>query len=396
MNELITACLQEETIEHLVDFPRELLNSFESGVITWIIGYTRHFSKSPHVKRVTRKFPHFVPIGGISGIPIEDILEETLERKTNEFVLRKIANVEEKIRSGEAIPLDILHEILRVVSLTSGVAKFSTYDRTLYFRTKGLDYGFKLIDKVTGGAAPGDFDLIVGRLGAGKSTIAQWITYCWWLQEKRILYVSNEMLAGDVFGRIDGMVSSFNPMRLRTETPEALREVLELSAKRAKEGKGEILVPLKRLATPNDVGVMAKNLGVDAVVIDGVYLMSSDTKFAAKWEKVSSVSNAIKQTAMDLEVPILGVTQTKRVGEKDEYDPEDIAYSDALGQDADKVMFIVPNKAIENRVEIQLVKNRYGPPIATVAYIDFETMRVTDETILGSLDDSEPKPGKLW
>jgi hypothetical protein len=115
--------------------------------------------------------------------------------------------------------------------------------------------------------------------------------------------------------------------------------------------------------------------------------MQSAEHHVARWENVAAVSNSLKQAALDLKLPVLGSTQIKRVGGKTDYDPEDIAYSDALGQDADFLIALNPSKAVKQRIEVQLIKNRYGSQVTESIYIDYETMSIIDESVNGKVEN---------
>jgi replicative DNA helicase len=241
--------------------------------------------------------------------------------------------------------------------------------------------GIKIIDSAIGGICNGDFLLIVGRLGTGKSTLATWIVQNWWLRGRRILVVSKEMLASDIFSRIDAMIGFFNPLDIRREE-EGIREKLGVIRHLVgSAGAGEIYVPSSAVGTVDQVYEVAKVLDIDAVIVDGVHLMQATSTTAARWERTADVSNALKQLGISLQRPVIGVSQIKRVGGKREYDPEDIAYSDALGQDADFVMATYPLEKDKGRYEVQLIKNRFGPEIATIIRVDFDTMQVIEESI---------------
>ena len=115
-------------------------------------------------------------------------------------------------------------------------------------------------------------------------------------------------------------------------------------------------------------------LAVDIIIIDGVHLMRPERKFMARWERVAEVSNTLKQGALELGIPILGVSQVKRIGGKTRLDVEDIAYSDALGQDADVVLGIMQEEE-KDRITLELIKNRFGTALLGVSIrIDWKTM----------------------
>jgi replicative DNA helicase len=88
--------------------------------------------------------------------------------------------------------------------------------------------------------------------------------------------------------------------------------------------------------------------------------------------------------ALECHIPVIATTQIKRGAKAEVYDPEDIAYSDAIGQDADFILAIknVPSSTSKHRSEMQLIKNRQGPEITTVIETEFETMSY--EEVLGA------------
>jgi replicative DNA helicase len=206
-----------------------------------------------------------------------------------------------------------------------------------------------------------------------------------------------EMAPSDIFSRLDGIVGSFNPLIIRGEkTRETLKAIdgAEAMVKvTSKEHHGEIFIPKTKLKTPQEVFAMAQYLACDGIIIDGLYLMApNEGKFGSKWERISEISNQIKVGAGDVNIPTLALTQIKRVGGRKElYDPEDIAYSDSIGQDADFVLVSNPSVLDKNKIELQLVKNRFGKEIATICSIDFDKMKLVEESVM-----TEEMTGAEW
>jgi replicative DNA helicase len=193
------------------------------------------------------------------------------------------------------------------------------------------------------------------------------------------------MLASDIFARADGMLGAFDPLRIRTEESDISPKLSVLSHISRTAG-GEIYVPSRSVSTMYEVAELIRITDVDLCIIDGVYLMKASRGYSSRWERVAEVSNTIKEVALDTETPIVGVTQLKRVGAKEDYDPEDLAYSDALGQDADFVMAIRSVDKSIGRIEVQLIKNRFGPEIGAMLRFDYKTMSLIDESIEGMTD----------
>lgn len=404
MNELFTRCLEENDVKWLGDFPEELMEEAEKEINGFILEYTREYGKTPSRKRIMDKFEAFIPFKFEATTwekeeaPIGDIAGQTLNRKLLDMTGRKMREASRAISHEGKVPLEIFAEIEKIHTMSLGVVRYSKFDRSLYFRRSVLNIPFKLINNHIGGLSNGDFLLIVGRLGTGKSTVAQHIAKTVWEEGKRILFVSAEMLSLDVFSRIDAMVGRFNPLDLRKGKSAELDGILGRVLKKVKEEAGEIIIPRSRLLSPNQIAAFAKNLDVDLIIVDGAYLLKpSDGHYSSKWEKVATVSNELKQIALDLDLPLIATAQIKRGASSDEaYTPEDIALSDALGQDSDFVLAIQQNKVIKERAELQLIKNRYGSNCSTQIRIDFETMELIDETIAGKIGAEEAEKWEDW
>jgi len=403
MNELVTRSLEEKRTKYLGQFPAELLSEDEQLIFDYILEFSREYGSSPSVKMVMDHFDYFIPFTFAASSweaeppTIRVVYDQTLSRRILEMSERKMREADTIIKRESRVPLEIFAEIERIHTLSMGVSRYSTFDRELYFRRAAMNLPFKVIDANMGGISKGDYMLVIGRLGTGKSTIAQYIAKRVWEDGGRVLFVSAEMLSLDVFSRIDAMVGKFNPLELRLGKTSAMCDKLEAVHDDVRGHDGEIIVPRNRLISPAQIASFAKNLNVDLIIVDGAYLLQpSEGKYTSKWEKVATVSNELKQNALALNLPLIATAQIKRGADGAAgYTPEDIALSDALGQDADFVLAVYPNKTIKERAELQLIKNRYGSTCATQIYIDFETMTITDETVAGEVAGVKIETEKL-
>lgn len=402
MNEVITRVINENCPHMLAEIPPELLNEDELEVVKFVMEYASRHGRPPSIKRVMEEHETFIPFKFMASrweeeeAPLSDVIEQTIKRKLNEASTRLLRQAQRELDEDGETPIETLHEIERLHVMSLGVNRFSRFDRESYFRRSVMELPFKVINKHIGGISDGDFTLLVGRLGTGKSTIAQYISFRLWEAARRILYVSAEMPGGDVFSRIDAMVGKFNPLELRGGRTDEMAEKLSRVFARVSGEPGEIIVPKNRLISPLEIAGFAQNLQVDLIVIDGAYLLqpSNGTRTNSRWEKVATVSNEIKQMALELNKPVIATAQIKRGANADDYTPEDIALSDALGQDADFVIALKQNQTMKERLELQLIKNRYGSNCATQLNLNFDTMTVVDETVDGAVEDAPPESWK--
>lgn len=83
-----------------------------------------------------------------------------------------------------------------------------------------------------------------------------------------------------------------------------------------------------------------RDLKPDIVFVDGMYLMKDDrsNSRSVDWKNITHISQDLKLTAQEFDIPVVGITQANRGAEqKKGEDLTELSYSDALGQDADAV-----------------------------------------------------------
>jgi replicative DNA helicase len=389
MFELITASLDKKELKYLVDFPEFLKSDWERKVVSWVIEYGSRHSETPSPERLRIEFPEFTLIRADPPIPLSDVYELELEAKKNDYASAILSKSMSELRSGAKLDVDeITKMVVNMTMASSTIMKYTTFDREIYFREgQPLLTGLHLVDNATGGVYPGELMTIIGRLGTGKSTWVQFFMNDWFLnQGKRLLCISKEMPPMDVFARMDAMIGRFNSRVLRDpDSVGEMRNALKVVKKVMGGSTGEIIMPVMPTYKVEQIKLLARNLSADAVIIDGLYhLSSSRGGYASMWEEVRSVSSEVKAMALECHIPVIATTQIKRGAKAEVYDPEDIAYSDAIGQDADFILAIknVPSSTFKHRSEMQLIKNRQGPEITTVIETEFETMSY--EEVLGA------------
>ena len=260
-------------------------------------------------------------------------------------------------------PLPIIKELYETLMLGDvEILKFSTYDRSKYFREKtSFPYGIELLDYYTGGASAGDLIYIFGRLGTGKTTFALWIIKKWLEAGLKVLVISNENRAEDIIAKLDSFIGGWNPLkrRLMDWTPDEEVKIKTVSHI-ASTLDGEIIIPTVPVHSVDDVQSLVHSHSPDVVVIDGVYLLSDNKGDSANWEKLTDVSRNLKRLADGHGVPVVGIHQANRAAIGKHAGIENMAYSDALGQDADLVLALNDEPDSVNELFIECVKNRWG------------------------------------
>lgn len=375
MNELITASLEEANVTLLFQFPRQLISNYEQEMIQWITDYIYKYRKPPTTVRVASAFEYFIPV--TTSDPLGDVYERTLIRKRNIHAREFLVGIQDELKKG-VDPLPYIEKLHSAIKDGNGdVTRYTTFDRSVYYRRPtSYPYGIPQIDRQTGGISQGDLVYTVGRLGTGKTTIALWMVNRWLQAGRRVLMVSNENRADDVIVKIDSFVGGFNPIRKRTmDWSEDDLHRLETVSFIANHMEGEMLVPNQPVRDVKELYTLVNSYQPDVVVVDGIYLMNG-VSGNSNWEKITEVSRSLKQLADGEGVPILGIHQANRNAIGKRMEVENIAYADALAQDADLVLGV--NTEDDGSLFVECLKSRWGRSgWGMFLKIHFDTMRVT-------------------
>lgn len=358
MNGLISRCLELGIVHQLLGFPQVLMTEREKKMVEWIEHYLAKYSQPPTVDRFAKQFSaYFIPVH--SDDPLEDIYDEELKRKRNIYTRQYMMDIQDQLKSGaDPLPfIEELHANLRIGD--SGVTRYTTYDRTAYLRRPtSFPYEIPQLDKYTGGVNKGDLIYLIGRLGVGKTSVALWLLGKGLIRGRKNLVVSNENRADDVIAKVDSFLGGFNPIKKRTmDWNQDDMNRLNTVSFIAKNMDGEMFVPNRPVQDIKELRSLVYNYRPDLVVVDGIYLMAG-AEGNSHWEKITAISRQLKQLAEGEGVPIIGIHQANRqaIGKKIEI--ENIAYADALAQDADLVMGINPEE--DGSLFVESIKNRWG------------------------------------
>jgi replicative DNA helicase len=106
---------------------------------------------------------------------------------------------------------------------------------------------------------------------------------------------------------------------------------------------------------------LKESVGLDLIVIDYLQLLRLGRKIESREQEISEISRSLKLMAMELDVPIVALSQLSREVEKRGGRPRmaDLRGSGSLEQDADLVFFIYDTK--KDGHELILDKQRNGP-----------------------------------
>lgn len=225
-------------------------------------------------------------------------------------------------------------------------------------------------NNVVGALRAGGLHIVGARPAVGKTLYALMVARGAASAGVPVRYVSLEMTARELAPRLVAQAGRIplDAVALRAGAGERVRPLLD-GAARAVSG-----LPLT-IADESSQTVEAIAAGARAahhrgecglLVIDHMQLIEASDSRRGLRETVTAQSRALKGLAMQLDIPVIALSQLSRALEGEERPPRmsDLRESGSLEQDADTVtllsMPVVGGEADRRRLTVELAKNRAG------------------------------------
>ena len=213
----------------------------------------------------------------------------------------------------------------------------------------GLATGLYDFDKITTGLHPGELIIIAARPGMGKTAFALNIAAnAAKIQDEGVAVFNLEMPAEQLATRIISSLGQIDGYKLRTgrllnEDWKRVNEAMsQLSGTNlmiddtAGITIGEIRAKCRRLASSEQ--------GISLIVVDYLQLISGGKNYGTnRQQEVSDISRSLKTLALELNIPIIALSQLSRsVETREDKRPimSDLRESGSIEQDADIVAFL--------------------------------------------------------
>lgn len=247
----------------------------------------------------------------------------------------------------------------------------------------GVPTGLIDLDKLLGGLQNSDVIVVAARPGLGKTSLLLNLALNAAQRfQQRTLVFSLEMSYEQITERLVAQVSEINSQNLRfghlaeddwprlVQATSTLGEVPVWIDDTPGLSVGQVRAKARRFQAEH---------GLDLIVVDYLQLMTSDRRAENRNQEISAISQALKNLARELNVPVLVASQLSRAVElRNDKRPmlSDLRDSGAIEQDSDVIIFIyrdaVYNEASEtpNVAELIVAKHRKGPTGTVEAYWD--------------------------
>jgi replicative DNA helicase len=244
----------------------------------------------------------------------------------------------------------------------------------------GLSTGFPAVDAYLQGLKPGSLYVVAGRPSMGKTALALKIAYNVAMTEKHVAMFSYEMLEDDLVTRLICSEGEVDKGALDTG------QIRKHDYARAQQAMEHIIsLPIFVDDDPNTnmlkMGAkcrqMAIDHGLDLIVVDYIGLIKPRMKHNSAREDIEEISRDLKLLAMELQVPVIALSQLSRAVEsRDNKRPmlSDLRESGAIEQDADAVIFPYRDAYYKRKNDMPAV-DEFGVLIPEVAEIIVEKHR---------------------
>ena len=270
-----------------------------------------------------------------NGYTTEESLNEVLDSSE-----KKILNIIKNRKSSE------FRSIKDVLAKTENNLEILAANKN---EITGISTGWYALDKITTGLHEGELIIIAARPAMGKTAFAlNLATHVAMTNEKAVAVFNMEMTAEQLATRIISSLGQIETYKLRTGAllNDDWKRVNEAISQLATTNMviddtpgitiGDIRAKCRRLASSEQ--------GLSLVVIDYLQLISGGKNYGSnRQQEVSDISRSLKTLALELNVPIIALSQLSRsVESREDKRPlmSDLRESGSIEQDADIVAFL--------------------------------------------------------
>lgn len=282
-------------------------------------------------------------------------------------------------------------QVLDLSQSTSSLMSDLEYRVANRGKLTGLDTGFKSINDMTFGWQPGDYIIFAARPSMGKTALllntlraAAEFPRADGTQRSALAF-SMEMTAQQLQYRLLSSMSGIPATRLAGGFlgPDGSSDWLALNTALERMHGMRVFIDDRAARTVADIRAEARRIdaehGLDIIVIDYVQLMASvlEKRGASRTEELADTSRKLKSLAKELRVPIILVSQLRRISGRPKL--EDLRECGSLEQDADIVAFLHRKNHKEGgTTEFIFEKNRNGPTGTELLTFHKEVVNFTD------------------
>ena len=177
--------------------------------------------------------------------------------------------------------------------------------------------GIAGLDRLTGGLQNGMLAILGARPKVGKTALGLSIATNVARKTGPVLIVSLEMTRKEIMTRLMAAESKVNMQKFVTKTMnDAEMDAMAAAVPEVSKLDIRIINSQTPLQIRRFAAQMQRTCGLSLIMVDYIQLMNADDRKKSRYEEVSSISRELKLMAMDLDVPVLALTQFNRESEQ--------------------------------------------------------------------------------
>ena len=249
--------------------------------------------------------------------------------------------------------------------------------------------GFSKLDDITGGLEGGDMIVIGARPGVGKSAFISQIILEMAKKGNRIGFYNLEMSDKQVYERFLSNQSGIKLNRIRRAKRFLGDEQERFRKANDTLGRMDILIS-SGAKSVSEIRNECRHQELDCIIIDYLQLVKADIRYQNRASEVGAISKAIKALAMELNIPIIALSQLNRVSEvRETKEPTmgELREAGDIEQDASIIILLWNLDSDDTcRKGLKVDKNRQGELGKIVYRFDGGEMKFieTDEEVKSS------------
>lgn len=389
----------------------DFLTQEGSGIFSHVAGYHRTIESKGSIpgKYVFREqYPHF-ELCDDDSMTTEALCAEVRKRRLTKEVKQQ---AQEAIENAELDPIaaaSLLHSsCTRTIELGMSkktdigfgsalkeiISDYNLNEEGLY--PVKATWPWPTLQAVTGGVQEDDYVVLYGRPKSMKSWVLSALIAHFFMMSKKVLIYTKEMTPKNIFKRIASCCAKipYQEFRRGALSPEDKAKFIDFAnfLKSMHNTDDIMCLSGKDVRRGGDTVAWlhskAEKFKPDIICIDGMYLMSDDSgKKVQDHLRVMNISRDISALRLELKVPVIATMQANRkAASHSKAELDEIAYSDAIGQDATIAARVINEKG-KPTIALVLGGSRefelHGLRIGGIPSTDFEEKeQMTEKDIM--------------
>lgn len=351
---------------------RAMLALYDNGKEITIVGLSARLENS----RIDREDYSNLLKNAVVGSQSSAYMQYYADELVREYQSRKIKELFSRV---SLLPKDIqnsMSEIAGAIELlkwreepnAKGIKQIVEENRGRYFTKReetGVRTGFYALDELLGCLEGGDVTVIGARPSVGKSAFVTQMILQMAGRGVRVGYFNLEMSESQVYERMVANISGLELSRIR-RAKQFLGEERVLFNTASDVISGLDVTISSGCKSMSQIRRESRHMNFDVIIIDYLQLIRADRHYSSRASEVGDISKAIKSLAMELDTPIVLLSQLNRNSESRETkepNMSELRESGDIEQDASNII-LMWNVSEETKVYkgLKVDKNRQGEP----------------------------------